>query len=350
MPGTYGGPFPLWERNHKAKRPSEERASVLKKWVQTLIKAKKVRNELDFFGGTLCGVSPYHHFSEADMDLFKQIAREAGQFTEVDDMVTKMVREHEMALKEVELLKQLEELMANLRSSGDTQTNLEAELVVRHQELVELKKAIQQQRELVEQYEAERQIMANRLKEERERMERRLKEEQMRVESLRCGSPPEELCDMIFTSELMNDPVVAEDGFTYERSAIEKWFKTSRTSPNTGALLQHTNLIPNNSLRSQINQWKEKPSGTSVPVGDVGAAVDKAVTASVSAVSDGINPRSVASVGTASVATINPRSVASVGTAGVASINPRSVASVGTAGVASINRRSTKRQDDCVIC
>jgi len=338
MPGAYGGPFPEWERNHMAKRPSEARIKVLLKWVKILIKAKEVRSEPDFYGGTLCGVSPYHHFSEADMELFKQIAREAGRFSDVDEMVSKMVREHEMALKEVELLGQLEELMANLRSSGDEQTNLEAELVVRHQELVELKKAIQQQRELAEQYEAERQIMANRLKEERESMERWQKEEQKRVESLRNDTAPEEYCDMIFTSELMNDPVVAEDGFTYERSAIEKWFKTSRRSPNTGAVLQHTNLIPNNSLRSQINQWKEKPSGTSDPIGDVGAAVgaavDKAVTASVSAVS-------------ASVATINPRSV---GTAGVAGINPRSVASVGTAGVAGINRRSTKRRDDCVIC
>jgi hypothetical protein len=36
------------------------------------------------------------------------------------------------------------------------------------------------------------------------------------------------------TSEIMTDPVLCEDGFSYERSAIETWFsKDKRTSPMT---------------------------------------------------------------------------------------------------------------------
>jgi hypothetical protein len=36
------------------------------------------------------------------------------------------------------------------------------------------------------------------------------------------------------TYELMREPVVAQDGHTYEKSAIEKWLKTHTNSPRTG--------------------------------------------------------------------------------------------------------------------
>jgi hypothetical protein len=70
--------------------------------------------------------------------------------------------------------------------------------------------------------------------------------------------PPEYFIDNIFTLDVMENPVVAEDGFTYEKVSIEKWFRDKRTSPATGAALSSTHLIPNHSLKSQINQWKEK--------------------------------------------------------------------------------------------
>lgn len=59
------------------------------------------------------------------------------------------------------------------------------------------------------------------------------------------------------TYEVMKHPVVAEDGFTYERSSIEKWFTTNDTSPTTGAVVVNKGLIPNNSLLSEINQWRD---------------------------------------------------------------------------------------------
>jgi len=53
--------------------------------------------------------------------------------------------------------------------------------------------------------------------------------------------------------ELMTDPVIAADGFSYERAAIQDWLdKGKRTSPKTGALLSHDQLLPNLSLRSLI--------------------------------------------------------------------------------------------------
>jgi hypothetical protein len=62
---------------------------------------------------------------------------------------------------------------------------------------------------------------------------------------------------MVFSFDLMNDPVVASDGFTYEREAIEKWLKTSSNSPRSGALLQHKILIPNIDKRQQVIAWRE---------------------------------------------------------------------------------------------
>lgn len=46
----------------------------------------------------------------------------------------------------------------------------------------------------------------------------------------------------------MTDPVLAADGFTYERCAIEGWFKKSGVSPMTNLPLPNQNLIPNASV------------------------------------------------------------------------------------------------------
>ena len=53
----------------------------------------------------------------------------------------------------------------------------------------------------------------------------------------------------------MSDPVMACDGHTYERAAIEKWFAKKQISPKTGAEIGTTVLFPNHLLRSQILDW-----------------------------------------------------------------------------------------------
>ena len=68
---------------------------------------------------------------------------------------------------------------------------------------------------------------------------------------------PEAFKDMAFSCEVMNDPVVAMDGVTYERASIEAWFKRHNTSPLTGAVLSDT-LIPNYSVRGMIIEWKKE--------------------------------------------------------------------------------------------
>mmetsp|Transcript_23170 Transcript_23170/g.39216 ORF Transcript_23170/g.39216 Transcript_23170/m.39216 type:complete len:472 (-) Transcript_23170:322-1737(-) len=73
------------------------------------------------------------------------------------------------------------------------------------------------------------------------------------------GEMPEDfLCPI--TQEKMNDPVIAQDGHTYERKAIEAWFSTSSMSPMTNAQLPNGNktLLPNFNLKSQISSWEQE--------------------------------------------------------------------------------------------
>jgi hypothetical protein len=55
------------------------------------------------------------------------------------------------------------------------------------------------------------------------------------------------------TQELMRDPVIAQDGFSYEREAITKWFSVGRkTSPITNSALECTYIFPNRVLKAAI--------------------------------------------------------------------------------------------------
>ena len=61
--------------------------------------------------------------------------------------------------------------------------------------------------------------------------------------------------------EIMKDPVVSIDGWTYERVCIEQWFATGKqTSPATN-VLSHTTLVPNNSLRVMIREFLDDCRG-----------------------------------------------------------------------------------------
>ncbi|MBM3611063.1 MAG: U-box domain-containing protein [Alphaproteobacteria bacterium] len=66
--------------------------------------------------------------------------------------------------------------------------------------------------------------------------------------------PNEYLCPI--TMSIMRDPVVAMDGHSYEREAIEKHFSLgNRRSPMTNAVLSSIALIPNITLRNIIEKW-----------------------------------------------------------------------------------------------
>ncbi|XP_077235351.1 U-box domain-containing protein 35-like [Tasmannia lanceolata] len=68
--------------------------------------------------------------------------------------------------------------------------------------------------------------------------------------------PSHFICPIL--QDVMNDPCVAADGFTYDRSAIEIWLSMNDKSPMTNVPLLHKNLIPNYALLPAIMEWKSK--------------------------------------------------------------------------------------------
>jgi hypothetical protein len=69
---------------------------------------------------------------------------------------------------------------------------------------------------------------------------------------------------MIFGTDIMADPVVASDGFTYERKSIEDWMENRDVSPSTNEPFEHKFLNPNVMARKQIALWCEQ-NGVPVP-------------------------------------------------------------------------------------
>ncbi|KAF0911514.1 hypothetical protein E2562_011150 [Oryza meyeriana var. granulata] len=74
----------------------------------------------------------------------------------------------------------------------------------------------------------------------------------------RSETPSFFICPM--TQEIMRDPHIAADGFTYEGEAIKDWLQRGhKMSPMTYLSFTHHELIPNNALRFAIQEWKKKP-------------------------------------------------------------------------------------------
>ncbi|XP_038986532.1 U-box domain-containing protein 34-like [Phoenix dactylifera] len=67
-------------------------------------------------------------------------------------------------------------------------------------------------------------------------------------------APSHYLCPIL--QEVMDDPYVAADGYTYECRAIKAWLGKHQISPVTKLKLSHTSILPNHSLRSAIQEWR----------------------------------------------------------------------------------------------
>ncbi|KAI4351709.1 hypothetical protein L6164_006041 [Bauhinia variegata] len=58
--------------------------------------------------------------------------------------------------------------------------------------------------------------------------------------------------------EVMKDPYIAADGFTYEADAIGGWLDSGHnTSPMTNLKLEHLDLVPNYALHNAIQEWQQ---------------------------------------------------------------------------------------------
>ncbi|KAH8045457.1 ubiquitin-protein transferase [Aureococcus anophagefferens] len=58
--------------------------------------------------------------------------------------------------------------------------------------------------------------------------------------------------------DVMREPVVCACGNTFERSFIAAWLTTNDTSPVTGEVVPHKMLVPNHSMRSDIQEWHDE--------------------------------------------------------------------------------------------
>ena len=75
------------------------------------------------------------------------------------------------------------------------------------------------------------------------------------------AEPPKEL-ECPTTHEIMDDPVICSDGFTYERRAIQQSMTCGNLcSPFTNKALDNTTLIPNREAKARIAEWKQHNRG-----------------------------------------------------------------------------------------
>ncbi|CAN6874208.1 unnamed protein product [Brassica oleracea] len=78
----------------------------------------------------------------------------------------------------------------------------------------------------------------------------------IKKEQCNVRAPSHYFCPIL--RELMEEPEIAADGFTYEKKAILAWFEKHNVSPVTRQKLDHFKLTPNNTLRSAIRDWKSR--------------------------------------------------------------------------------------------
>ncbi|XP_007038299.2 PREDICTED: U-box domain-containing protein 35 [Theobroma cacao] len=89
-----------------------------------------------------------------------------------------------------------------------------------------------------------------------ERMKEVADRARISISKVQSAPPNHFICPIL--KEVMDDPCVAADGYTYDRKAIEKWLDGNDKSPMTNLPLLNKNLLPNYNLLSAIVEWKSR--------------------------------------------------------------------------------------------
>ncbi|KAJ4875332.1 U-box domain-containing protein kinase family protein [Raphanus sativus] len=77
----------------------------------------------------------------------------------------------------------------------------------------------------------------------------------LKTEQAKARPPSHYYCPIL--KEIMEDPQIAADGFTYEGKAIKAWIQNNQNvSPVTKNRLRHCDLTPNHTLKSAIQEWR----------------------------------------------------------------------------------------------
>ncbi len=85
--------------------------------------------------------------------------------------------------------------------------------------------------------------------------QKKIENKGMDVEQKKEETPAEYLCPI--TQDIMKNPVIASDGYTYEKDEIEKWYTNHKTSPMTREELTGV-FIKNRALIDGIKKWQNK--------------------------------------------------------------------------------------------
>ncbi|KAJ9183791.1 hypothetical protein P3X46_007601 [Hevea brasiliensis] len=78
----------------------------------------------------------------------------------------------------------------------------------------------------------------------------------VKLEGPNTYAPSHYFCPIL--QEIMDDPYIASDGFTYEHRAIKAWLQRHSVSPVTKLRLQNSMLTPNHTLRSALQEWRSR--------------------------------------------------------------------------------------------
>lgn len=71
------------------------------------------------------------------------------------------------------------------------------------------------------------------------------------------SEPPDDfICKISF--DLMTEPVMTSNGYTYEKESIEKWLKNHNNEPLTNEVIVEKNIFPNRFVKKKIDEWKEQ--------------------------------------------------------------------------------------------
>ncbi|CDY38258.1 BnaA10g11060D [Brassica napus] len=79
----------------------------------------------------------------------------------------------------------------------------------------------------------------------------------LKTEQAKARPPSHYYCPIL--KEIMEDPQIAADGFTYEGKAIKAWIQNNQNvSPVTKNRLRLCDLTPNHTLKSAIQEWRSR--------------------------------------------------------------------------------------------
>lgn len=131
----------------------------------------------------------------------------------------------------------------------------------RHRELLSSEERLAMKLASLEQFHEDMAVQVSEVHAEREReLVMHQVADRKAEEALRRRMEPDFMCPIMH--ERLTEPVLAADGHTYERAAIEKWLQLHNTSPMTGAPLAHRYLTENFALRHLIAAYDAELAAT----------------------------------------------------------------------------------------